>query len=333
MRFRVNADNTLNIFGASSAGTTLLDIGTDDALTPGWHHVLVSADMTNAANRHVYIDDIAADFTVATYTNGSLNFAAADWGIAADASGGSPLEGAIAELWLEDTYLDLSVEVNRRKFISTNGRPAVLGADGSAPTGGSPLIYLSGNDGDFATNKGTGGGFTENGSLAAESVFYSGSGFPAGVVMQLKDGTTLTAEVDETDESATATFTSPQALPSYLTNQGAWTTSTAYAIDDVVTNGGESYSCTVAHTSSSANEPDVGASWFDVWEPLLRDCLIASGPFSRVDKRMIVLGIKPQDDLSASVTVIDEAAKPFLTGQGGVDDIYAPDGSRIRTPF
>src|SRR5690606_14962250 len=97
--------------------------------------------------------------------------------------------------------------------------------------------------------------------------------------------------------------------------------------------GGETYAALTDHTSGSSAEPGVGTDWFDSWEPLLKDCLVASGPFSTLDKRMLVLGVKIKPDVSASLTLVDEGPKPYVTGQLGGDDIYAPDGSRIRAPY
>lgn len=48
--------------------------------------------------------------------------------------------------------------------------------------------------------------------------------------------------------------------------QGAWQTSTAYAVQDGVENDGSSYICTVAHTSGASTEPGTGASWATVWD-------------------------------------------------------------------
>lgn len=50
--------------------------------------------------------------------------------------------------------------------------------------------------------------------------------------------------------------------------QGAWTTATAYLVNDGVSNDGSSYICTSAHTSGASTEPGVGASWATVWEVL-----------------------------------------------------------------
>ena len=48
-------------------------------------------------------------------------------------------------------------------------------------------------------------------------------------------------------------------------SQGAWTTATAYAVNNLVTNGGSSYIATSAHTSGASTEPGVGGSWETVW--------------------------------------------------------------------
>lgn len=52
-----------------------------------------------------------------------------------------------------------------------------------------------------------------------------------------------------------------------LSWQGDWTTATDYEVDDAVQHGSprSSYRCSQAHTSSSATEPGVGASWSDYW--------------------------------------------------------------------
>lgn len=51
-----------------------------------------------------------------------------------------------------------------------------------------------------------------------------------------------------------------------ITWLGAWAISTSYSVDDAVSNGGESFICTSAHTSASGDEPGVGASWTSYWD-------------------------------------------------------------------
>ena len=78
--------------------------------------------------------------------------------------------GDMAEVWFDDSYIDFSTEANRRKFATAGGKPVDVGTDGSTPTGGQPIIYLSVRPGDaaadFVTNRGTGGNFTQNGTLS-----------------------------------------------------------------------------------------------------------------------------------------------------------------------
>lgn len=59
------------------------------------------------------------------------------------------------------------------------------------------------------------------------------------------------------------------ASTSPYTARGAWAALTAYAINDTVTNGGQTYQCWAAHTSSAAgaggDEPGVGSSYLTKW--------------------------------------------------------------------
>ena len=330
-RIFIDTDNSLRIVAANAADTTILDMQTSPLTLDRWVHVVVSIDLADIANRHIYVDDTSDIATVTTYTDDTIDFTKTDWFIGAEADTSSKFKGGMAELFFEtDEYIDLSVEANRRLFYSLHGRPANLGSDGSTPLGVTPLVYLSGS---FETNLGGGGDFTLTGALSTSSVFYSESGFPAGIVAQWKDGSTLTAQIDEETLTSTVTFSTPQPLPSYLADQGSWTTSTGYSVDDVVTNGGAAYSAIADHTSGASNEPGVGTDWNLYWEPLLEDCLVACGPFASTDRRMIVLGIKPQNEFTAMLTLVEEAPPCFVTGQLGTDDIYGADGTRITTQY
>jgi hypothetical protein len=72
----------------------------------------------------------------------------------------------LAEVYINlAEYVDLSVEANRRKFISSAGKPVNLGASGSVPTGTAPIMYFKGPASAFPTNLGTGGNFTVTGTL------------------------------------------------------------------------------------------------------------------------------------------------------------------------
>jgi biotin carboxyl carrier protein len=88
-------------------------------------------------------------------------------------------------------------------------------------------------------------------------------------------GTSLTVDVTSTGGSGAHTdWTIYIAGPVGATGergatwQGAWATSTAYSVDDVVENEGSSYICILGHTSGASTEPGVGASWETNWELL-----------------------------------------------------------------
>lgn len=129
-----------------------------------WKHVLMSWDVS-ASIAHCYVNDVSDPFTGAFDTGDSIPWTLGTWLLNVT---------NLAEFYLnDDVYMDLSVEANRRKFISSNGKPVSLGSDGSLPTGSSPLIYFHLDDGEsaanFATNRGTGGNFSITGTLSTAS--------------------------------------------------------------------------------------------------------------------------------------------------------------------
>lgn len=155
----INAEN--------AAGTQILvaTVDTPVIATGAWTHIAIAIDLANSSNRAVYINNSAASVTWTTYTNDTIDFTVADHFIGATTGGGGKLAAYVADFYLAfGQYLDLSSSANRAKFRS-GGRPVYLGADGSKPTGTAPSIFLSGQANAFATNKGTGGGFTTTGTL------------------------------------------------------------------------------------------------------------------------------------------------------------------------
>jgi hypothetical protein len=73
---------------------------------------------------------------------------------------------SFGDYWLDNRFINLTDESNRRKFITTDKTPVSLGTNGQIPTGSSPKIFLStsktGSINDFLSNKGTGGSWTQN---------------------------------------------------------------------------------------------------------------------------------------------------------------------------
>lgn len=160
----------IRIWGEDSANINLLDLGTVSLNndTSGWHHVMASWDLSDPGKRHIYLDGVA-DMEMVSWTghtNGSIQYSSPFYTIGTNTPGVEMWNGGLADFWFDaNTYVDLSVEANRRKFIDADGNPVYLGANGSLPTGSAPDIFLSGATDSWHTNKGTGGGFTENGAL------------------------------------------------------------------------------------------------------------------------------------------------------------------------
>ena len=129
----------------------------------GWQHILISFDVSDTSKRHLYINDALPSYTSwGTYQNQTANLTSSPWAIGSQDNGNSyHLQGNIAHLFYDDSYLDLSVTSNRRNFIDANG--------GSTPPSTvsalNPLIYLPmTEDYTIGENQGTGGDFTSNGS-------------------------------------------------------------------------------------------------------------------------------------------------------------------------
>ena len=170
-----DAANTLSVLAKTSAQTTILLLRTVGLYTQNaaWRHVLASWDLATAGARSLYITDVS-DLNAITFTNGTIDYTKTNFACGALPNSGNKLNGALAEVYFAPgQYLDFSVEANRRKFISSSGKPVNLGADGSTPTGVAPIVYFHLGDGEsvanFATNRGTGGNFTITGTLDAAS--------------------------------------------------------------------------------------------------------------------------------------------------------------------
>lgn len=173
---RITATDTLYLnFKASGPGDALIFWTSSAAISDtNWHHFLISADINGAdpTNILLYVDDVAQAITVNTINDTTMEFDSSSIIIGDDVTSTS-WEGDIADFWIDfGTYIDLSVEANRRDFIDANGLPVNLGSDGSTPTGSAPDIFLSGDVDTWHTNKGTGGGFTEIGALTDAGYVY-----------------------------------------------------------------------------------------------------------------------------------------------------------------
>ena len=136
----------------------------------GWVCVMSSS---NGSTNQIYFGDTDVTSSIATSTSTEDNTSNSTWGAPGNL-GAAKWNGDLAELYVDiDNRTDFSVEANRRRFFSDTGTPVDLGDDGSEPSGSSPICYLSVRKGgaatDLLTNRGTGGNYTEGGSLTLSS--------------------------------------------------------------------------------------------------------------------------------------------------------------------
>ena len=125
-----------------------------------WHHILYSVDVTNASAGQLYIDDVAAVGAAFGGSGSNIRAARPVHRIGQTVTNTQWVLGNMAHLlWYEDNP-DLSVEANRRLFITASGAPAPNQADLS------PIFYMPLNEvGNYGANAGTGGDFTVIGDL------------------------------------------------------------------------------------------------------------------------------------------------------------------------
>ena len=165
VRVSRNSANKLEFFLRDPSGIVLLDVVTVASFVASSAHIhLLASWNLSATTFALYVDDAAESLTFNTGpVDGTIDYTASDWSVGANTAGGERLNGALSEFYFTTEYRPLSVEANRRKFITADGTPANLGADGSLPTGTAPLVCLSGGKDAFPINRGTGGSFSVGG--------------------------------------------------------------------------------------------------------------------------------------------------------------------------
>ncbi len=159
-----SGNSTLWIDARNSSGVNFMSASVATGIQQNtWYHVLVSMDMANTSNRHIYVNDVDVTPSATWYAwaNDRVNFAGASKHYVGTYEGSERWEGRLSNFYLDYTYRDLSQEANRRLFITANGKPA------ANQESLSPIIYLPLKDAATAgQNLGTGGDFTVNGALS-----------------------------------------------------------------------------------------------------------------------------------------------------------------------
>lgn len=163
------ANNRIEVWGVG-AGTYLhLVSGTSFTQSTTWHHLAASWDTANSLS-HLYIDGVS-NIDTTTIADGNIDYTNADFFVGARTDAGQKLNGCLSEFYFNSAdYLDISVGSNLEKFRA-NSKPVNLGIAGNRPTGNTPILYLKtkSSANAFATNKGSGGNLTVNGTLVLSS--------------------------------------------------------------------------------------------------------------------------------------------------------------------
>lgn len=149
-------------------------------------HLLMSVD-TVAQTLQVYVNDTPLSITTGGWsgsgtmhpgTGPAIQWTVGSAGSWSAAPGGGP---GVADVWLAspDSFFDLSITANRRRFINADLSLVDLGTDGSEPLGVAPPIFLTVRPGDtnadhFKNNNGTGGGPWTASTAATPIVFEPG---------------------------------------------------------------------------------------------------------------------------------------------------------------
>ena len=123
-----------------------------------WVNVLYSADVSSPSNRYLYINDVFYNASYTDYNNINI-----DWTVTDVYVGGNTQrwDGRLSNVFLDYTYRNLSIEANRRLFVTADLKPAA----GQAAL--NPILYLPMADPTQpGLNQGTGGNFTLTGTVA-----------------------------------------------------------------------------------------------------------------------------------------------------------------------
>lgn len=165
--FSLSNGPSRNDFAATNGGSGYL-------ASAAWIHVLCAWKTAASRVFQIYINDVSDNVQQTGYPDDGALFTLSsltDVSIAAAVGGGSNFfNGAMSEFYFApNQYLDISVQANRRKFISSGLKPVSLGSDGSTPTGTAPAIYLPNPAATVNVNAGLGGNLTIHGSPTVAS--------------------------------------------------------------------------------------------------------------------------------------------------------------------
>ena len=148
----------LNVYAKNTSDVNVLYFTTNLDISIGkWINVLFSFDLSSSSNRSVYINDVEdTSVTWSTYSNENIDRASTGtWYV------GISLTADLVHIFQSNSYTDLSVQANRRNFITSDKLPTSV----STVSALSPILYLPLTSAyTIGKNLGTGGDFTTSGA-------------------------------------------------------------------------------------------------------------------------------------------------------------------------
>jgi hypothetical protein len=161
------ADDHFGFLMYDCAGGKLLDMKSNSTYTTasGWVHVLAAWDVS-AGLAQLYVNgapDLAAGPTI---NNGNICYTAWKWGVGGLSSGS--LDAGLADVYASlGTFVDLGSAANRQLFEDGAQKPVDLGASCETPEQATPTLCFTGSAATWNMNKGSGDGFTVEGTPLA----------------------------------------------------------------------------------------------------------------------------------------------------------------------
>lgn len=159
VNFTLKSSGGGTIFAMTSSG-----FGTHGFKAFEWVPLFFSVRLDGSPVARAYLGNTSIYATPGTMIEGTIDLngaVAPQIGVAA--TGDATPDFDISTTWIDDSYIDFSLQGNRDKFMDANLRPKNLGGRGQKPTGSLPLHYNA--NGDLTDNKGTEADWTEVGTV------------------------------------------------------------------------------------------------------------------------------------------------------------------------
>tara|TARA_Y100000034_G_scaffold111530_1_gene144684 strand:- start:222 stop:1022 length:801 start_codon:yes stop_codon:yes gene_type:complete len=168
-KLALNASNFYSITGYQSGLKLALTSTTAWTEAKGWHHVLLAWDLATP-EAHMYVNGVD-DEASSTEVDSTVDYTGGDFFFGASSNPHQWITADVADVYINlAEFVDISNATNRLKFRTSGGKPVDLGStDCSTPTGNAPIICFTNEFSTFQNNLGSGGNFSETGTLGAST--------------------------------------------------------------------------------------------------------------------------------------------------------------------